>query len=220
MLGRIAAAAVPVLGRLGVSRDAAFRHEPGTVFVANHTSLADPGPVLAALHREGIPVTVLATAGLWRIPVLRGLLERGGHIPVHRGSARAAEALDAAARVLAAGGDVLVYGEGRLPVRRDAAEAPPEGFRTGPARLAALTGARVVPVGQAGARRISSGSGAKQLAGFLTAPVRQPRLHVHLGAPLDLPAGIGAATDAAHRGVTAAWRTAARRLGEPAAFAG
>ncbi|MFE3519604.1 lysophospholipid acyltransferase family protein [Streptomyces sp. NPDC059166] len=216
MLSRIAAAVIPVLGRLTVSSDLSEEtvRAPG-ILVANHTSLADPGVVLAALRRMGIDPVVLATAGLWRVPVLARLLESGGHVPVHRRTARAADALEGAAAALAAGRHVLIYGEGGLPARRDAAEAAPEPFRSGPARLAALSGARVIPVGQAGARRLTSGSTAKQVAGFLTAPVRRPRLHVHVGAPLHLSTEVRAGSEAAHRAVTAAWRTAARRAAAP-----
>ncbi|WP_413760617.1 lysophospholipid acyltransferase family protein [Streptomyces sp. MMBL 11-3] len=213
MLSRIAATVVPALGRLTTSTDLTGPVAPG-ILVANHTSLADPGIVLAALRSLGIEPVVLATAGLWRVPVLGQLLERGGHVPVHRRTARAADALDAAAEALGAGRHVLVYGEGRLPRRADAAEAAPEPFRSGPARLALASGAPVVPVGQAGARRVVSGGRAKQVAGLLTAPVRRPRLHVHVGAPLHLPAGTATATATAHRAVEAAWRVAVGHLGD------
>lgn len=76
-----------------------------------------------------------------------------------------------------------------------------------------------MPVGQAGARRVTSGNTAKQLAGLLTAPLRRPDLHVHVGAPLTLAGGHTANTRQAHAAVTAAWRTAAAHLGEPAALA-
>ncbi|MEU8677935.1 lysophospholipid acyltransferase family protein [Streptomyces sp. NPDC048560] len=218
MLSRIAAGVVPSLGRMTMSADLPSVQGPG-ILVANHTSLADPGVVLAALRRLGIEPVVLATAGLWRIPVLRYVLERDGHVPVHRRTARAADALDEAAAALRAGRHVLVYGEGRLPSRTDAAEAAPEAFRSGPARLAAASGAPLIPIGQAGARRITSGSPTKQVAGLLTAPLRRPRLHVHVGAPLVLPTEIGAASAVARHAVTAAWRTAAMELGEPAALA-
>ncbi|MET7656863.1 1-acyl-sn-glycerol-3-phosphate acyltransferase, partial [Streptomyces sp. NPDC005486] len=92
--------------------------------------------------------------------------------------------------------------------------AEPGPVRTGLARLAQASGALVVPVGHAGARRIASGSAAKQLAGTLTAPVRRPHCHVHLGAPLRLPAETERGTAAARLAVTAAWRTAARAVGE------
>lgn len=77
----------------------------------------------------------------------------------------------------------------------------------------------MVPVGQAGARRVTSGSVPKQLAGLFTAPLRRPGMHVHIGAPLDLSADGADRTERARTAVTAAWRTAATRLGEPAALA-
>ncbi|SDS95329.1 1-acyl-sn-glycerol-3-phosphate acyltransferases [Streptomyces sp. TLI_053] len=190
---------------------------PGSIVAANHTSLADPVVVLAALHRLGARPVVLATAGLWRIPLLGTLLRREGHIAVHRGTARAAESLDAAAEALAAGRVVLIYGEGGLPRRRDSGELPPGPFRSGLARLAHATGAPVVPLGQAGSRRLTSGGTAKQLAGLATAPLRRPGLHVHLGAPLHLPADTAEATARAHHAVTAAWTAASRHAAARAA---
>ncbi|WP_033820135.1 lysophospholipid acyltransferase family protein [Kitasatospora sp. MBT63] len=210
MLSTVARTVVPALGRLRVSTEDGAGIAPGSVLAANHSSLADPGVVLAALDRLGVRPVVLATAGLWRIPVLRGALVRGGHVPVHRGSERAAEALEAAAEALAAGRVVVIYPEGRLPRRVDAADSAPGPFRTGLARLVAATGAPVVPLGQAGSRRISSGSTAKQLAGLATAPLRRPVLHVHVGAPVRLTGDVTAATAQAHAAVTAAWRTASR----------
>ncbi|MCB8901334.1 MULTISPECIES: 1-acyl-sn-glycerol-3-phosphate acyltransferase [unclassified Streptomyces] len=220
MLSRLAARVVPFFGRLTVTADPGARLEPGSILVVNHTSTADPALVLAALRqRLAVEPVLLATAGLWRIPLLGRALTREGHVPVHRGSARAAAALDHAAVALASGRHVMLYAEGRIPTRPDSAENPPEAFRTGLARLAEATGRPVVPIGQAGARRITSGGRVKQIAGVLTAPVRRPCLHVHIGAPLRLPADVTAATELAHGAVTAAWRTAAGALGEPAATA-
>ncbi|MFC5664889.1 lysophospholipid acyltransferase family protein [Kitasatospora misakiensis] len=234
MLSRTAALLLPAFGHLRITADAAGPDAadpdaacpdhagpaapapvpavaPGSIVAANHTSLADPAVVLAALHRLGARPVVLATAGLWRIPVLGTLLRHEGHIAVHRGTARAAESLDAAAAALAAGRVVLIYGEGGLPHRRDSGERAPGPFRSGLARLAHATGAPVVPLGQAGSRRLTSGGPMKQLAGLATAPVRRPTLHVHLGAPLHLPADTAGATARAHQAVTAAWTEAARR---------
>ncbi|MFC7930188.1 lysophospholipid acyltransferase family protein [Streptomyces cinereoruber] len=221
MLSRIAARVVPFFGRLTVTADPGARLAPGSILVVNHTSLADPALVLAALRRRlAVEPVLMATSGLWRVPVLGRVLTREGHVPVHRGTDRAAAALDRAAVALASGRHVMLYAEGRIPPRRDSAENPPEAFRTGLARLALTTGAQVVPIGQAGARRITSGGRAKQLAGVLTAPVRRPGLHVHIGAPLTLPADVTEATALAHGAVTEAWRTAAGALGEPAALEG
>ncbi|MFC9326134.1 lysophospholipid acyltransferase family protein [Kitasatospora sp. NPDC057015] len=213
MLSAVARAAFPALGRLTVTTDEGAVLEPGSIVAPNHSSLVDPGVVLAAVSRLGVEPVILATAGLWRIPVLGRALVREGHVPVHRGTDRAAEALEAAAEALAAGRVVIIYAEGRLPRRVDAADTAPGPFRTGLARLAA-GGAPVVPLGQAGARRISSGSTAKQVAGVFTAPLRRPGVHVHVGAALRLTGGVQDATAQAHAAVTRAWRTAADRLAE------
>ncbi|GAA1068946.1 hypothetical protein GCM10009665_74730 [Kitasatospora nipponensis] len=215
MLSRIATAVVPVLGGLTITEDADAVLAPGSIIAANHTSLADPAIVLAALHRLGVRPVVLATAGLWRIPVLGRALVREGHVPVRRGTSRAAESLEGAAAALAAGRLVLLYGEGGLPRRRDAGEQVPGSFRSGLARLAQATAAPVVPLGQAGARRLSSGGTAKQLAGLLTAPLRRPGFHVHIGAPVHLTGDRTTAVATARTAVTAAWRHAAEQLGEP-----
>ncbi|MGW0964963.1 lysophospholipid acyltransferase family protein [Streptomyces sp. NPDC002516] len=219
MLSRLADALVPAVGRLTVTTDAGAELAPGSVIVANHTSLADPAVVLAALHRLGARPVVMATAGLWRVPVLGRALAREGHIPVHRGDRRAADALDGAAEALGRGRLVLIYAEGGLPHRADVAEAAPGVFRSGLSRLVQLTGAPLVPVGQAGARRVTSGSRAKQLAGLFTSPLRRPRLHVHVGEPIEPAAEDADRTERARAAVTAAWRIAAARLGEPAALA-
>ncbi|RKE23429.1 1-acyl-sn-glycerol-3-phosphate acyltransferase [Streptomyces sp. TLI_171] len=211
MLSAVARTVVPVLGRLTVTTDESAVLAPGSIVAPNHSSLVDPGVVLAAVRRLGVEPVVLATAGLWRIPLLRGALVREGHIPVHRGTERAARALEDAAAALAAGRVVVIYPEGRLPRRVDAADSAPGPFRTGLARLAA-DGAPVVPLGQSGARRISSGSTAKQLAGLVTAPLRRPAVHVHIGAPVTLDGDVETATRQARAAVTAAWRTAAAHL--------
>ncbi|MEU6867538.1 lysophospholipid acyltransferase family protein [Streptomyces sp. NPDC046876] len=218
MLSRLSHALVPAFGRLGVTTDPGAAFPPGSIIAANHTSLADPAVVLAALRRLGVEPVVMAAAGLWRIPFLGSRLAREGHVPVHRGSRHAADALDHAAAALGEGRLVLMYAEGGIPLRTDAAEAAPGAFRSGLARLAERTGAPVVPLGQAGARRITSGGAAKQLAGLATAPLRRPALHVHVGAPIGLAGDTAARTEQAHRAVTHAWRAAAARLDEPAAL--
>ncbi|MER5863445.1 lysophospholipid acyltransferase family protein [Kitasatospora sp. NPDC002040] len=210
VLPRLAAALLPALSRVSVSGaenllDLAGR---GCVVTANHTSLADPVLMVGVLHGLGVRPVVLAAGGLWRVPVLGRALTHEGYIPVHRGTARAADSLDAAAEAVAAGRCVLLYPEGRLPRYRASADRPPQQLKTGAARLALATGAPLVPVGHAGARRVSSGSGAKQLAGWATAPLRRPRVHVHFGAPL--PAGDG---DGLESAMAAAWERAVLAVG-------
>ncbi|GGJ88677.1 hypothetical protein GCM10011583_20070 [Streptomyces camponoticapitis] len=216
MLSRTAAALVPFFGRLTVSLDAEGELAPGSIVAANHTSLSDPAVVLAALRQLGVEPVVMAAAGLWRVPLLGRALVRGGHVPVRRGDPGAAGCLDDAAAALARGRVVLIYGEGGIPDGGDATELPPRPFRTGLARLAAVTGAPVVPLGQSGARRITSGGVLGQLAGLATAPLRRPELRVHIGAPVRLTGDPATATAQAHRAVTAAWWTAAHPHGAPA----
>ncbi|GAA2065030.1 hypothetical protein GCM10009801_10020 [Streptomyces albiaxialis] len=218
MLSRIADLLVPAFGHLSVTADPRAALEPGSIIAPNHSSLADPAVVIAALRRLGAEPVIMATAGLWRVPLLGRALARDGHVPVVRGDRRAAASLDAAADALEQGRLVLIYAEGGLPRRRDVAEAAPGGFRSGLARLVERTGAPVVPVGQAGARRVTSGSRLKQLAGLASAPLRRPGLHVHVGAPLSLTGTLTARTAQARTAVITAWRTAAAHLGEPAAL--
>ncbi|MET7368177.1 lysophospholipid acyltransferase family protein [Streptomyces sp. NPDC005566] len=219
MLSRLAGALVPAVGRLTVTTDSDARFAPGSIIAANHSSLADPAVVLAALRRLGVEPVFLAAAGLWRIPPLGRALAHEGYIPVHRHDARAGDALDGAAEALARGRLVLIYAEGGIPHRTDAGEAAPEAFRSGLARLVHRTGAPVIPLGQAGARRIVSGSPLKQLAGLCTSPLRRPGLHVHIGAPVMLTGDLPNRTEHARAAVTDAWREAAGRLGEPAVLA-
>ncbi|WP_405721773.1 1-acyl-sn-glycerol-3-phosphate acyltransferase [Streptomyces sp. NBC_01537] len=212
MLTAFARTVVPILGRLTVTTGPVRTIAPGSIVAPNHAALADPGLVLAALRSLGTEPVVLAAAGLWRIPVLGRCLTREGHIPVHRGSRHAAAALDLAAEAIAAGRVVVIYAEGRLPFRRDSGESEPGTFRTGLARLALATGAPVVPLGHAGARRIISGGRTKQIAGVLTAPLRRPALHVHLGEPIHLHGDITTATACARSAVHHAWQYAVGQL--------
>lgn len=163
--------------------------------------------VLAALRRLGIEPVVLAAAGLWRIPLLSHALTREGHIPVHRHDPRATQALDDAQAALAADRSVLFYPEGGLPHRKGAREAPSRPFRLGLFHLLRSTGAQVVPLGRTGARALASGRPVEQVTRVLTAPLRRPRLHAHVGAPRQR-SGPGPR----HGPLTRAWCTAARRL--------
>ncbi|WP_031223496.1 lysophospholipid acyltransferase family protein [Streptomyces roseochromogenus] len=217
MLSRLADAVVPVFGRLDVTTDAGSGPIAGSIIIANHTSLSDPAIVLTALRRLGTEPVVLAAAGLWRVPLLGRVLTREGHIPVHRGDPRAARALQEAQAALAAGRSVLLYPEGGLPHRKGVREAPPRPFHSGLFHLAHATGAQIVPVGQAGARALASGSPFEQVARLLTAPLRRPRLHVYVGAPLRLDSEQTQAQALAmtHSALTQAWHAAARQLGAP-----
>ncbi len=125
----------------------------GVILAANHISHADP-IVLADFVLFGARriARFLAKDTLFRG---RGLVARimagADQIPVHRGTADAALALEAAVAALQAGECVVVYPEGT--VTRDPGKWPMVA-KTGVARLALLSGAPVVPIGQWGAERL------------------------------------------------------------------
>ncbi|MEV5351052.1 lysophospholipid acyltransferase family protein [Streptomyces achromogenes] len=217
MLSALAGALVPVFSDTSVTGTGNLARPPGTgrLLAANHTSFFDPVLLIGTLHRLGLRPAVLATAGLWRVPLLGRALTREGYVPVHRGSRRAPDALRHAADALAAGRDVLIYPEGGLPGYRASHDRPPGRLKSGAVRLALSTGAPVIPVGHGGARRVSSGSRAKQFAGWATAPLRRPHVHVHIGPALRLDTS-DHPVDTLETALAEAWTTAVRALEEGA----
>jgi 1-acyl-sn-glycerol-3-phosphate acyltransferase len=117
------------------------------VIVANHSSHADTAALLATIPAHRAPV-VAAAADYWfggrrRRWICRWL---AGAFPVRRAGGGSAD-LAEAARVLAAGHDVIVFPEGTRS--RDGRLGE---FHSGAARLAAAAGAALVPVGIHGTR--------------------------------------------------------------------
>ncbi|MEU3858739.1 lysophospholipid acyltransferase family protein [Streptomyces sp. NPDC028722] len=160
MLSAWAGALLPLFSDTTVNGTGHLAQPPGTgcLLAAGHTSFFDPVLLVGTLHRLGLRPAVLATAGLWRVPLLGPALTREGHVPVHRGSRRAPDALRHAADALTAGHGVLIHPEGGLPRYSASHDRPPGRLKSGVVRLALSTGLPVIPVGHAGARRVSSGS--------------------------------------------------------------
>jgi 1-acyl-sn-glycerol-3-phosphate acyltransferase len=154
------------------------------ILASNHIGNFDPVALAAALHTVGVAPRLLATAGLFRAPVLGPILRACGHIRVQRGSASAAEALGDAEAALAAGAVIAIYPEGRIGLDP---EMWPERGKTGVGRLALRTRATVVPVAQWGAHEVLAYHGAAAMvASVLRAVMRRPVLRVHIGAPVAL----------------------------------
>jgi len=179
-------------------------HVPATgpvVFAANHTSVVD-GPLLQGITPR--PVHILVKHEMFRGP-LGAVLLGAQQIPVDRSGGRAA--LVAALAVLQRGDAVGVFPEGNRG-RGDASSA-----RAGVAWLAVHGGAPVVPVAILGTRRTG------ESVGHIPFPRR--RLHVELGAPLDLtPAAgqsrreaVGAGTERVRAALSALVADAAARTG-------
>ena len=118
--------------------------EGPVLFVANHPNgLVDPMVVLAALER---PVVFVAKSTLWKIPVLRSVLDLLGCVPVVRrgeeeepgisskGTERNRGAFGRLAAELAHGGCILIFPEGRSHSDPRLSE-----MRTGAARVLLLS---------------------------------------------------------------------------------
>ena len=183
VLARVAV--VPVC-RLRVSGEvpASLRGGP-VILAANHISPFDPIVMTAACHKVGIAPRFLATGGIFDAPVVGAAMRAAGHIRVDRHTARVADALPAAARALAEGSMVLVYPEGRIGL--DPWMWPERG-KTGVARMAAVSGAPVLPVAQWGTHAVLPYTTPKGLARSLWRAVRRrPVVRIRFGdAPVDL----------------------------------
>lgn len=187
---------------------AGMEHVPtsgGVILAANHISHADP-IVLAdyVVFGAGRPARFMAKSTLFKGNGLVSRVMRGAkQIPVHRHTADASAALHDAVEALHAGECVVIYPEGT--VSRDP-EKWPMLAKTGVARLALLSGAPVVPIGQWGAEQILDTYRSQGLHLLPPHPV-----WVLAGPPVDLSEWIGrplsaevlrGATDAVMAGVT------------------
>lgn len=152
----------------------------GVVLAVNHISHADPVYLAEyVVHGTGRRALFMAKSELFRGNGLVGRVMRGAHqIPVYRETESAALALRDAVAALRAGGCVVIYPEGT--VSRDPAKWPMVA-KTGAARLALLSGAPVVPVGQWGAQDVLDSYRSRGLH-----RVRRARVVIAAGLPVDL----------------------------------
>jgi 1-acyl-sn-glycerol-3-phosphate acyltransferase len=149
------------------------------IVAVNHVSYADPLVFGRFIWDAGRVPRYLAKASLFELPFPIGRIIRGaGQIPVHRGTADAARALQGAVAALARGEMVLIYPEGT--VTRDPHFWPMQA-KTGVARLALLVPhVPVIPIGQWGAQN------------FLDVyhrrfrPLPRTKVSVSVGEPVDL----------------------------------
>jgi 1-acyl-sn-glycerol-3-phosphate acyltransferase len=107
------------------------------IIIANHP---DATAIFALPRLFSDRLCFLAQADLFNLPVMGSLLRRAGHLPVARG--QSAQLFEAAAQRLAQGYAIALCPEGRISPLGGLARA-----HTGAVRLAALTGAPLVPVG-------------------------------------------------------------------------
>ncbi|MBQ0906117.1 1-acyl-sn-glycerol-3-phosphate acyltransferase [Micromonospora sp. U21] len=189
---------VGLLARLEVTGDvpAHLRRGP-LVLAANHISPFDPVVMAAACQTRGIAPRIMATAGLFRAPLIGFAMRRAGHIRVDRGTDAVHRALDAATTAVGGGSVILIYPEGRIGL--DPGMWPERG-KTGAARLALACAAPVVPVAQWGAHEVLPYRAPRgMLRGVARALWRRPVIRVHFGAPVDLREAAAAGPGVARR---------------------
>lgn len=126
--------------------------EGPAIVVGNHRSYFDPMALGMALAKRGRPVRFLGKKEVFDAPVVGPLARAMGGIRVERGSG-SDEPLAAAAAALEMGEIVALMPQGTIP-RGPAFYDPTLRGRWGAARLAALTGAPVIPVGLWGTERV------------------------------------------------------------------
>jgi len=156
------------------------RHGPALV-AANHRSYFDVAALALVAARIGRPVRFLGKKELFDIPVVGWVARALGGIPVDR-AGHADRALRQAEAALRAGEVVVVLPQGTIP-RGDAFFDPVLHGRTGVARLAAATGAPVVPVGLWGTDEVWPRSATLPDVVNVTHP---PTVTVRVGQPVAL----------------------------------
>jgi 1-acyl-sn-glycerol-3-phosphate acyltransferase len=168
----------------------------GALVAANHVSFMDPIFDVAFCISHGRMPRFLAKAELWKVPVVRSVLGKGGHIPVYRTSARAGDAYRDAIEAVNRGEIVVFYPEATFT-------ADPAGWpmkaKNGVGRIALVTGAPVIPLANWGTQDVLPPGG-----GF-PRWFRGKRVTVVAGPPVDLTAWAGGPrTRSALDGITSA----------------
>jgi 1-acyl-sn-glycerol-3-phosphate acyltransferase len=181
--------------------------EEGVILATNHLSNLDPLVLSHYVYKAGRYPVFLAKAGVFRAPVIGTIIRKTGQIPVYRDRTDAGLALREAEVALREKQSIIFYPEGTCT--RDPELWPMTG-KTGAARLALTTGAKVVPIAH---------WGAQDLLRYGSARVRlfpRKRMHVIAGPPVDLSKYEGAPLDNATLGAATMdiMRAIAGMLGE------
>jgi putative phosphoserine phosphatase/1-acylglycerol-3-phosphate O-acyltransferase len=126
--------------------------EGPAIVVGNHRSYFDPMAMGLALAKRGRPVRFLGKKEVFDAPIVGPVARAMGGIRVERGTG-SEEPLAEAALALEAGEMVAMMPQGTIP-RGKAFFDPVLKGRWGAARLAAMTGAPVIPVGLWGTEKV------------------------------------------------------------------
>ncbi|HZU78999.1 MAG TPA: HAD-IB family hydrolase [Acidimicrobiales bacterium] len=151
------------------------------ILAANHRSYFDVVALALLAAKIGRPVRFLGKKEIFDAPVVGQIARAIGGICVDRGS-RSDAPLREARRALEAGEVVLILPQGTIPRGRAFFEPQLKG-KTGVARLAAMTGAPVVPVGLWGTEKVWPRS---SRVPNMTTLLHPPHIAVRVGAPVSL----------------------------------
>ncbi|MGV1034825.1 MAG: lysophospholipid acyltransferase family protein [Microbacteriaceae bacterium] len=152
------------------------------VLSPNHYSEIDPVVMSVAAWKLGRAPRFMAKASLFKVPVLKWLLNASGQIPVERAGSKSHTAMRAANELVDKGRLVIVYPEGSLT--RDPDMWPMRG-KTGAVRLALEHNIPVIPVAHWGTQQLMPRYG-KKVHLF-----QRKLVEVNVGEPMDLSAYAG-----------------------------
>ncbi|HXQ44484.1 MAG TPA: HAD-IB family hydrolase [Acidimicrobiales bacterium] len=151
------------------------------LLASNHRSYFDVVALAIIAARLGRPVRFLAKRELFDAPVVGPLARALGGISVDRGSG-SGQPLRDAQRALEAGELVVILPQGTIP-RGEAFFDPVLRAKTGTARLAAMTGVPVVPIGVWGTERVWPRSARFPTMTTITNP---PAIRIRVGPAVKL----------------------------------
>jgi putative phosphoserine phosphatase/1-acylglycerol-3-phosphate O-acyltransferase len=179
----LAAARLPVIpyARFEVTGAENIPEAGPAIICGNHRSYFDPMALGQAIARRGRPVRFLGKKEVFDAPVVGQLAKAFGGIRVERGTG-SDEPLEEAAAALRAGQLVALMPEGTIP-RGEAFFDPVLKGRWGAAKLAAMTGAPIVPVGMWGTERVWPRSARLPNVLNVTNP---PLITINVGKPITL----------------------------------
>ena len=155
--------------------------EGPVILASNHRSYFDVAALALVAARLGRPVRFMGKQELFDAPVVGQLSRALGGIPVDRGSG-SGDPMSRATAALRAGEVVIVLPQGTIP-RGEAFFDPVLHGKTGAARLAAETGAPVIPIGVWGSEKVWPRASKVPNVANLQPP---PRVTIAIGPPVTL----------------------------------
>jgi len=150
------------------------------IVVANHRSYFDAVALGLTVMKSGRLPRALAKKEIFDAPVLGQLAKVMGQIVVDRKAGGGGNALSNAIHAVRGGEVVVILPQGTIP-RGDAFFAPTLKGKSGAARLAAATGAPVIPVGMWGTEKVWPRSARMPNVTNVLSP---PKIRVRVGPPV------------------------------------